>query len=123
MNFMKNLHRILIYGKTKADALPKALHGNTKACGIVGSSPNSVHSATVVIYRPIVPAPGDYDDGEIGGMMIGRGNRSIRRKPAPVPLCPPQTPHACPGANPGRRGGKPATNRLSYGTAHKHEVT
>jgi hypothetical protein len=40
-----------------------------------------------------VPAPGDYDDGEIGG-MIGRGNRSTRRKPAPVSLCPPQTPHA-----------------------------
>jgi hypothetical protein len=39
-----------------------------------------------------VPAPGDYDDGEIGG-MIGRGNRSTRRKPAPVMLCPPQTPH------------------------------
>jgi hypothetical protein len=44
--------------------------------------------------RPIVPAPVDYDDGEIGGMEIGRGNRSTRRKPAPVPLCPPQTPHA-----------------------------
>jgi hypothetical protein len=43
---------------------------------------------------PIVSAPGDYDDGEIGGMMTGRGNRSTRRKPAPVPLCPPQTPHA-----------------------------
>jgi hypothetical protein len=42
---------------------------------------------------PIVPAPGDYDDGEIGG-MIGRGNRSTRRKPAPVPLCSPQTLHA-----------------------------
>jgi hypothetical protein len=42
--------------------------------------------------RPIVPAPGDYEDGEIGG-MIGRGNRSTRRKPAPVPLCLPQTPH------------------------------
>jgi hypothetical protein len=26
--------------------------------------------------------------------MIGRGNRSTIRKPAPVPLCPPQTPHA-----------------------------
>jgi hypothetical protein len=26
--------------------------------------------------------------------MIGRGNRSTRRKPAPVPHCPPQTPHA-----------------------------
>jgi hypothetical protein len=67
--------------------------------------------------RPIVSAPDDYDDGGIGGMMIGRGNRSTRRKPAPVPLCPPQTPHACPDANPGRRGGKPVTNRLSYGTA------
>jgi hypothetical protein len=26
-------------------------------------------------------------------------------------------PHMLPGRNPGRRGGKPATNRLSYGTA------
>jgi hypothetical protein len=26
-------------------------------------------------------------------MRIGRGNRSTLRKPAPVPLCPPQTPH------------------------------
>jgi hypothetical protein len=43
---------------------------------------------------PIVSAPDDYDDGEIGGMMIGRGNRSTRRKPDPVQLCPPQTPHA-----------------------------
>jgi hypothetical protein len=37
---------------------------------------------------------------------------------APVPLCPPQIPHdQTPGSNPGRRGGKPATNRLSYGAA------
>jgi hypothetical protein len=28
---------------------------------------------------PIVPAPGDYDDGEFGGMKICRGNRSTRR--------------------------------------------
>jgi hypothetical protein len=48
---------------------------------------------TAATNRPIVPAPDDYDDGEIGG-MIGKGNRSTRRKPAPVPLCPPQTPHA-----------------------------
>jgi hypothetical protein len=34
----------------------------------------------------IVPA---LDDGT----RIGRGNRSIRRKPAPVPLCPPRIPH------------------------------
>jgi hypothetical protein len=44
---------------------------------------------TTAINRPTVPAPGDNDDGEIGGMMVGRGNRSTRRKPAPVPLCPP----------------------------------
>jgi hypothetical protein len=47
---------------------------------------------TTATNRPIVPAPGDYDDGEIGG-MIGRGNRSTWRKPAPVPVCPQQTPH------------------------------
>jgi hypothetical protein len=49
---------------------------------------------TAATNRPIVPAPGDYDDGEIGGMMIGRVNRNTLRKPAPVPLCPPQTPNA-----------------------------
>jgi hypothetical protein len=48
--------------------------------------------------RPILPAPGN-NDGEIGG-MIGRENRSIRRKLAPVPLYPPQTPHAV-GREPG----------------------
>jgi hypothetical protein len=45
--------------------------------------------------RPIVPAPGDYDDGKICG-MIGRGNRSTRRKPASVPLCP-HKPYMLPG--------------------------
>jgi hypothetical protein len=48
---------------------------------------------TAAINRPIVSAPGDYDDGEIGE-MIGKGNRSTRRRPAPVPHCPPQTLHA-----------------------------
>jgi hypothetical protein len=26
---------------------------------------------TAATNRPIVPVPGDYDDGEFGGMMIG----------------------------------------------------
>jgi hypothetical protein len=56
---------------------------------------------TAAANKPIVPAPGDYDDGEIGEMMIGRGNRSTWRKPAPVPLCLLQTPHALPGREPG----------------------
>jgi hypothetical protein len=44
----------------------------------------------------ILPQPQKIDDGDcggIGGMKIGRENRSTRRKPAPVPLCPPQIPH------------------------------
>jgi hypothetical protein len=61
--------------------------------GIVGGGVQLGPFGTAATNRPIVPAPGDYDDGEIGG-MIGKGNRSIRRKPASVPLCPPQTPHA-----------------------------
>jgi hypothetical protein len=52
-----------------------------------------VQLVTSATNRPIAPVPGYFDDGEIGE-MIGKGNRSTRRKPAPVPLCPPQTPHA-----------------------------
>jgi hypothetical protein len=61
----------------------------------------------------------DEDDcGAIGGIKIGRGNRSTRRKSVPAPLCSPQIPHDQTRARtPGRRGGKPATNRLSYGVA------
>jgi hypothetical protein len=57
----------------------------------------------------------DEDDcGAIGGMKIGRGDRSTWREPAPATLCPPQIPHDQVRAQtPGRHGGKPATNRLS----------
>jgi hypothetical protein len=58
---------------------------------------------------PIVPASDDYDDGEIGG-MIDRGNRSTRRKPCPIAALSTTKPISCPEANPGRRGGEPATN-------------
>jgi hypothetical protein len=44
-------------------------------------------SATVWL---IVPAPDNDVCGAVGGMRIGRGNRSTRSKPAPVP---PQIPH------------------------------
>jgi hypothetical protein len=52
---------------------------------------------TAATIRPIVPTPGDYDDGETGP-MTGRGNRSTRRKPTPVPLCPPETPSMLPAS-------------------------
>jgi hypothetical protein len=42
-----------------------------------------------LLYQPRMIA----DDCEaIGGMSIGRGNRSTQRKPAPVALYPPQIP-------------------------------
>jgi hypothetical protein len=66
---------------------------------------------TGLLYQPWMI---DDECGAVGGMRIGRGKRSSRRKPAPVPLCPPQIPPDL-GSNPGRRGGKPAINRLSYG--------
>jgi hypothetical protein len=53
-------------------------------------------------FWPIVPAPGDCEDGEVGGMNgFGMGNRSSQRKPTPTPLCPPQIPLARPGREPG----------------------
>jgi hypothetical protein len=48
-------------------------------------------ATTVLLYQPRMK--GDDDCGEIGGIKIGRGNRSPRRKLAPAPHCPPQIPH------------------------------
>jgi hypothetical protein len=41
-----------------------------------------------VLYQPRLID--DNERGVVGGMRIGKGNRSARRKPAPVSLCPPQ---------------------------------
>jgi hypothetical protein len=55
-----------------------------------------------LVARTLLTAPGDCDDGEVGGMNgFGRGNRRTRRKPAPTPLCPPQIPLSRPGREPG----------------------
>jgi hypothetical protein len=69
--------------------------------GIVGGGVQLGPLGTAAINRPIVPAPGDYDDGEIGGMTIGRGNGRTQRKTVPLPLCPLQTPHALSEREPG----------------------
>jgi hypothetical protein len=66
---------------------------NKNKIGIMGGGVLLSPLGTAATNRPIVPAPGDYDDVEIG-RMIGRGNRNTQRKPAPMLLCPPQTPHA-----------------------------
>jgi hypothetical protein len=60
---------------------------------ILGGGVQLVPLGTAATNTPNVPALGDYDDREIGG-MTGRETRSTWRKTASVPLCPPQTPHA-----------------------------
>jgi hypothetical protein len=54
-------------------------------------SPLGTAATSGLLYKPQMIDEGDC--GAIGGMEIGRGNRSTRRKPAPAPLCPPQIPH------------------------------
>jgi hypothetical protein len=46
---------------------------------IVGGGVQLGPLGTAATDWPIVPAPGDYDDGEFRGMKIDRGNRSTRR--------------------------------------------
>jgi hypothetical protein len=56
---------------------------------IINSGVRHTATTTGLLYQPQT-----IDDcGAIGGMKIGRGNRSIRRTPAPVPLCPQQITH------------------------------
>jgi hypothetical protein len=57
----------------------------------VGLSPLGTAATSGLFYKPQVIDEGDC--GAIGGMKIGRENRSTRRKPASAPLCPPQIPH------------------------------
>jgi hypothetical protein len=91
VNWNRRRH-VILYNEV---ILPHPLYSFTIffVTGIVGGGVQLGPLGTAATNRPIVPAPGDYDDGEIGG-IIGRGNRSTGRKSAPVLLCPPQTPHA-----------------------------
>jgi hypothetical protein len=50
--------------------------------------------------RPIVPNPGDYDDGKTGG-MIGRVNRVLGEN-LPQGLVVHHKPHMLPGREPGQ---------------------
>jgi hypothetical protein len=79
-------------------------------------SPLCTAAITGLLYQLRMIGEGDYE--EIGGIKIGRRNRSSRRIPASAPLLCIKNPTLLdPVLNPDRRGGKPATNRLSYGAA------
>jgi hypothetical protein len=57
----------------------------------VGLSPLGTAATSGLLYKPHMIDEGDCE--AIGGMKIGKGNRSTRRKPAAAPLCPPQISH------------------------------
>jgi hypothetical protein len=57
---------------------------------LLSYSPLGTSATSWPMHQPLTT---DDECGAIGGMRIGRENRSTRRKPTPVPLCPPQIPH------------------------------
>jgi hypothetical protein len=83
----------------------------------------------------MVPAPGDYEDGEFCGMMIGKETEVLGENLSPCHFVHHKSHMTRTGANPGRRCGIPATKtqlgstppppphdineikRLSYGMA------
>jgi hypothetical protein len=67
------------------------------------------------------------DDDECGATdgLIGRGNRSTRRKPAQIPFCPPQIPHDLTRARPHAEEGSLAVVELlliTYNRRHGHAL-
>jgi hypothetical protein len=54
-------------------------------------SPLGTSATSWPLYQPRMMDDDEY--GAVGGMRIGRGNRSTRRKHSPMPLCPPQIQH------------------------------
>jgi hypothetical protein len=75
-------------------------------------------ATTGLLYQPRMI--GDGGCGEVGGMNIGRGNRSTREKTCPSATLSATNPTCLdPVLNQGRHGGKSATKRLSYGAARK----
>jgi hypothetical protein len=84
--------------------------------GIVRSGVQFGLLGTAASNRPIVPAPGDYDEGD-NGRMIGMGKPKYSEKTCPIAALSNTNPTCCPDANPGRRSRKLASNRLSYDTA------
>jgi hypothetical protein len=59
---------------------------------IVGGGVQAGSTRHVGHWMAYCTCPGWLWWWRIGGIKIGRGNRSIRRKPTPAPLCPPQIP-------------------------------
>jgi hypothetical protein len=71
---------------------PSRIKGNFQFLGVGWDWVHSVRRPLIgLLYQ--LRMIDDDECGAVGGMRICRGNRSTWRKPAPVPLCPPQIPH------------------------------
>jgi hypothetical protein len=72
-----------------------------------------------LVTRPLLTAPGDCEDTEVGGMNgFLAGEAEVLGENLPWRYMVHHKSHLPgPGTNPGLRGGKPATDRFSYGTA------
>jgi hypothetical protein len=81
----------------------------------VRQSPLVTAATTGLLYQPQMIDDGDC--GVIGGIKIGMGNRSTRKTYPSATLSTINPTWPDPSYNLGRRGGNPATNCLSYGTA------
>jgi hypothetical protein len=80
-------------------------------------SPLGPRATTGLLYQP--QTIDDNECGAVGGMSIGKGNRSTQRNPAPVPLFPPQFPYDLTSVRTRAAVvGSRETNHLSYGTAY-----
>jgi hypothetical protein len=80
-------------------SIPVYKNSDKSCCSILSElrpSPLGTSPLTGLLYQPRMIDDGDC--GATGGMKTGRGNRSTRRKTAPVPLCPPQISYDLTGA-------------------------
>jgi hypothetical protein len=92
---MKKFHPT-VHGLARGISIHTYIFLNWYSGGEVQMAPLGTAATT----RPIVPVPGDYNDGKIGG-MIGRGNRSTRRKNLPQCRFVHHKPHMLPVRKPG----------------------
>jgi hypothetical protein len=102
-------------GLTRGQSLFPSLSWTVFLIGIVGGGVQLGPLGTAATNTPIVPAPGVW-------WWRNWWNNWQRKLKYSEKTCPSAAlttinPTCCPDANPSRRGGKSATNRLSYGTA------